>query len=142
MKPIINIFFLFLFVNISSIFQSEAQETSGTFKNIFYIRIDTLPMSVKRFSINEGKIGFININIHNGLYHGTGFNTLYNDAKIVYFKKENTNPKEIISYYDFNKFLIKNFYNLVMYCKIYFILQEDDLGYVAIQVRPVGYLHE
>ena len=29
----------------------KAQETSGTFNNIFYVRIDTLPSALKNFKI-------------------------------------------------------------------------------------------
>jgi hypothetical protein len=132
---------IFLYIILISI-KVQAQETSGTFNNTFYVRIDTLPSALKNFKIEDGKITFIGILINKDSLGSGGFHTMYNNANLLGFNKENINPHDIISYNQLYKKLAKNAYNIIMFCKIYFIIGEDRFKYMAIQVRPVGYLQE
>ena len=126
-----------LFVLITKVNQAQEQETSGTFNNKFYVRIDTLPDSLKSYSIGNGEIGFISIFINNGIDESTGYHTRYFDAKLIALKKDSINIHDVISYQTFIKLLVKNYWNIVYRCKTYFIIQEDRFSYVAIEVRPV-----
>jgi len=126
-----------LFLLIAKVNQAQEQETSGTFNNKFYVRIDTLPDSLKSYSIGNGEIGFISIYINNGIDKSTGYHTRYFGAKLITLKKDSINTHDVISYQTFNKFLVKNFWNIVDHCNTYFIIQEDRFSYVAIEVRPV-----
>jgi hypothetical protein len=141
MKELLKIFLFASFIFNNSL-QIKAQETSGTFNNIFYVRIDTLKADLKNFSIDNGKITFINILLYKDSLGTGGFHTMYNNANLLGFNKENINPHDIISYNQLYKVLHKNAYNIIMFCKIYFIIGEDRFKYMAIQVRPVGYLQE
>jgi len=125
-----------LFLLISKVNQAQEQETSGTFNNKFYVRIDTLPDSLKKYIIDNGKITFISIYINNGIDKSTGYQTGYFGAKLITLNKDSINSHDVISYQAFNKFLVKNFWNIVYHCKTYFIIQEDRFSYVAIEVRP------
>jgi hypothetical protein len=102
-----------LFLLIAKVNQAQEQETSGTFNNKFYVRIDTLPELLKKYTIYNGEIGFITIYIDNGIDDATGYHTRYFGAKLVTLKKDSINTHDVISYQTFNKFLVKNFWNMI-----------------------------
>ena len=126
-----------LFLLIAKVNQAQEQETSGTFNNKFYVRIDTLPELLKKYTIVNGEIGFITIYIDNGIDDATGYHTRYFGVKLIALKKDSINIHDVISYQTFIKLLVKNYWNIVYRCKTYFIIQEDRFSYIAIEVRPV-----
>lgn len=102
-----------------------------------FIKIKDLKSEKLTYSLSDGKITYLSIDISNKYEKFTGFVTGYFGSNLTLKQKHKLDPSKVITYDKFVELINKDILNVHYYYRIYFIISESKYDYLTIQARQI-----
>lgn len=106
-------------------------------RDSIFIKIKDLKFDKLTYSLSDGKITYLSIEIPNKYEKFTSFLTGYFGSNLTLKQKHKLNPKKILTYEEYVNLINKDIMNVYYYYKVYFIISEAKYDYLTLQVRQI-----